>query len=84
MEKKVKIENNVCEISYLPSSFMGNVVVLSDECVVTSSQFYLNAKRMWAALPNECPSCRGISLHNSYKAEEGKHKVTVVESATKA
>jgi hypothetical protein len=69
---------------FLPKDFVGNVVALSDECVIRSTSFYVNAKKLWQLQPQVCPDCRGVCMFNPIRAEEGEKKLTILESANKA
>jgi hypothetical protein len=66
--------------AYLPSDFRGNVILMEDDAVITSSAFYRNAKLLFAQLPKQCPACRGTSFTNPSSA--GK-KTIVFSGANK-
>lgn len=69
---------------FLPPSFAGNVLAVSDDCLIRSSAFYSNVKMLWKLQPKLCPDCRGISVLNPVRAEEGNKRLIVAESGNKA
>ena len=69
---------------YLPDSFSGNVLSIADDCVASSTSLLRNARKMWELQKQNCPTCRGISLHNPFRSVEGNKVISVVQSGIKA
>ncbi len=68
---------------YLPPDFGGNVLVLEDDSVVISRNFYRNAKKAFALRPTVCPLCRGVSMFRAGSSERTT-ELLVVSGANKA
>lgn len=69
---------------FLPEDFAGNVLAVTDDCVVSSRHFYRNAQEMWRLHAKLCPTCRGVSLLNPVHREEGRKNLAVLQGGNKA